>query len=220
LKPYSQAESVPLANWQCFLYDSNYNLISQSGIQTSSTLSYMFTGLVSNEVYYIEFQATSQKGLVGDSGKVQFTPVYSQPQLNSLLTATNYQNASIQLTWDVLIIEGTTSGTTAFVNNNTALDVTNGSVVFNNGFSLWQDGTIKLFIINPANRKDLIILYGANGMLKLQYWLLDNKFHLFKTPTNSNITVEYVSEPVIGSSFFVGIENVGVDCNLWAESIN
>jgi len=221
---YSQAEGVALSNWQAFLYDVNQNLLQQSGIQTSSTLSWMFTGLQNSQYYYVQFQATSAVGLITNSTMVEFEPVYATPMLNSILTAQNVYPAAVQLTWDILVITGATTGTVAYTNNGTALDVRNGTVYFggtsNSGLYVFEEGTYKFFIINPASRKDLIVVQGANGSYHLQYHYGDGMFHLYKYVNGLTIPIIYQSNPVFGSSFFVGVQIVdSFNIELYAETV-
>jgi hypothetical protein len=215
---YSQAESVSLQSWVAYLYNSDRIKIAQSPITTTTPLQYLFSNLQSNVKYYIEFVVTSVKGLVGTSGQVSFTPSYSQPVVNTTLTATNVDNAGIQIAWQTVQIIGHTTGTTSFVNNN-EIDVTNGSVIFDSNFSISQDFSLKLWISNPTNKQDLLILNGENAVLKLQYHWLDNKFHLYKVANVSSITSSWESEVVTGTNFFVFIQQIGCDCNLHAEAI-
>jgi len=221
---YSQATNIPLSNWQAFLYDANQNLIQQSGIQTSPTLSWMFTGLQNSQFYYIQFQATSAVGLTANSAMVQFEPIYATPMLNSILTAQNVYPAAVQLTWDILIITGAVTGTAIYVNNRTALDVRNGTVYFggtsNSGLYVFQEGTYKFFIISPASRQDLIVIQGANGSYHLQYHYEDGIFYLYKYVNGLTIPIIYQSNPVFGSSFFLGVQIVdSLNIEMYAETI-
>jgi hypothetical protein len=146
---YSQAESVSLKSWIAYLYDSNQNLINQSPLTITSTLEYLFGGLNSGKTYYVEFQSTSNKGLTGTSGKISFTTSFTQPNLTTNIIASNVENAGVNLSWYVTQITGTSTNAN-FVGGE-KLDVTNGSATFNQGFSIENDFTLKLWIESVTN---------------------------------------------------------------------
>lgn len=146
---YSQAESIPIRSWVANLYNNEQTLISTSGLQLTSTLEYLFGGLQSETSYYIEFQATSNKGIVGTSGLIPFDVLYSQPTIQSALSAENYDNASIRLLWSIVQIIGQ-SENTSFINNE-KINATNGKVWFNQGFNIEDNFTLKIWIESVTN---------------------------------------------------------------------
>ncbi|OAO83365.1 hypothetical protein [Anoxybacillus flavithermus] len=214
---YSQAEGVALRNYVVYLYDDHQNLIDKSDIKTTLPMEHLFSGLQTEKTYYIEFQATSAKGLVGTSGLVQFYVFYYRPKMNVNLQAQNVDNAGIQLSWYVTQIIGQTDGS-QFIDNE-KIDTTDGTKVwFDDGFDISQDYSLKLWIKNPKNKEDLIILNGENGQVKLQYHWLDEKFHLYKIDSNGIVT-SYETAAVTGSNFVVLIQQIGKDMNVMAEVI-
>jgi hypothetical protein len=217
---YSQAENVSMQSWVAYLYNSDKVKIAQSPITTTTPIEYLFSNLQSNTVYYVEFQVTSAKTLVGTSGLISFTPIYSAPTVNATLTATNVDNAGISLSWSVVQVIGRTTGTTSFVNNE-KIDVTNGSVIFDSNFSILSDFSLKLWLESPVHDVDLLVLKGDNGTITLQYWSTDNKFHLLKTI--NGYTTHVVSQSGVGIKYFVFIQQIGdnVNCfsneNTWSD---
>lgn len=146
---YFQAESVPLRYWSAFLYDNNQNLINQSGLQTSSTIEHLFSNLYSEHTYFIEFQVTSEKGLINTTGKVSFNVLYTTPKISTGLTAENNDNASIKLLWNVVQIIG--EGENFSYVNNEKIDVTNGKVWFDSGFTIEDNFTLKVWLESVTN---------------------------------------------------------------------
>jgi hypothetical protein len=211
---YSQIEGVSIQSWVAYLYNSDSVKIAQSPITTTMPIEYLFSNLQSNEQYYIEFIVTSAKGLVGTTGKNLFTPNYSVPVVNTSLTASNIDNAGITLSWSVIQVIGRTTGITSFVDNE-KIDVTNGSVIFDSNFSILSDFSLKVWFESPVMDVDLLILKGDNGTITLQYWSVDNKFHLFKTINGYKTHISSTS--VIGSTYFCFIQQVGDNCSLRAE---
>lgn len=214
---YQQPEGVALRNYIVYLYDDKQNLIDKSDIKTTLPMEHLFSGLQTEKTYYIEFQATSAKGLIGTSGLVQFDVFYYRPKMNVNLQAKNVENAGIELSWYVTQIIGETDGS-LFIDNE-KIDTTDGTKVwFDDGFDISRDFSLKLWIENPKNKEDLIVLNGANGQIKLQYHWLDEKFHLYKI-NNNGIKTSYETAAVTGSSFVVLIQQIGRDMNVMAEAI-
>lgn len=214
---YSQAEGVSLRNYTVNLYDASKNLLSTSGIQTSTPLQYLFSNLQTETNYYIEFQATSSKGLTGTSGLILFSVFYLRPKMSVNLQGNNIDNAGIELTWFVSqIILQTESGNPTFINNE-KIDLTSSSIVANSGFTIDQNFTLKLWLENVPSKTDLITLTGANGKITLQYHFLDSKFHLYKTDNLGMVTKYECDSAVNGSSYFVLIQQIGMDFNIQAS---
>lgn len=215
---YLQSENVPLKSYVAFLYDFNKNVINKSGILTDSNIEYMFSNLQSEKSYYIEFQITSNTGLTGTSGLISFNVLYTSPYINTTLNAYNVENAGIELNWKTVQIIGATNGSTSFTQNG-EIDVMQGTVYFDEGFSIDNgDFTLKLWINNPINKENLITLRGVNGNITLQYHLLDQKFHLYKSVNNGLIS-SWESEDVTGDNYFVYIQQIGRYFNIHTESI-
>ena len=141
---YTQAESVELSNWQFLLYNSSQIRIIQSDLQTTDSLEYLYNGLQSDETYYVEFQATSERGLTGTSGLVEFNIQYPQPHMQSDLTAENIDNAGVRLRWGVVQIIG--DGENYSFIDDEKVDVTAGKVWFDQGFDIVNDFTLKIWL--------------------------------------------------------------------------
>lgn len=217
---YYQAESISLRSWVVYLYDSNKTKISQSSISIEPNIEYIFSNMKSGTSYYIEFQVTSAKGLVGTSGLVSFTVQYQQPDIKVNLTAENTDNAGMLISWNTIQIIGTTTKSPIFVDG-TYIDLTNDTFSWSEGFSLSQDFTIKMWIKSFKSNVDLFTLRGINGNLALQYSDDDQCLHLIRTVYGYNS--HYVSKPFINNGatgFFVCIQQIQNDMNIFQEVIN
>ncbi|OPH47630.1 hypothetical protein BC351_10600 [Paenibacillus ferrarius] len=212
---YSQLESVSMRSWIFYLYDANKLKIFQSEIQTNTNIHYLISGLKSNTNYYVEFQTTSNKGLVGTSGLVSFSVSYSQPNINTNLTAENNENAGIKLTWNTIQIIGSTLSAPIFINGE-KLNVRNDVFSFSEGFQLTNNFTLKLWFENITSNVDLLVIKGQSGTISLQYWN-DHKFHLFKDVYGYRS--HNVSSELIGSGFFVYIQQIDGDMNIEGEVV-
>lgn len=215
---YSQAEGVALRNYVVYLYDDHQNLIDKSDIKTILPMEHLFSGLQTEKTYYIEFQATSAKGLVGTSGLVQFYVFYYRPKLNTSLQAKNVENAGIELTWFVSQIIGNSINPVDFIDND-KIDLTNNTVYFDSGFSIDKDFSLKVWISNPPSKKDLLILNGENGKLVIYYDYVTEKFYITKIMQNGFKTT-WESNSVNGNDYCLLIKQINNDIDIIAEVIN
>lgn len=215
---YAQAESVAMRSWVVYLYNSDKTKISQSSISIEPNIEYLFSNMKSGTTYYIEFQATSAKGLVGTSGLIQFEVQYQQPDIKVNLTAENTDNAGMLISWNTIQIIGSTTKSPIFIDG-TYIDLTNDTFSWSEGFSLSQDFTIKIWIKNFKSNVDLFVLKGDNGTVSLRYSDSDQLFHLYKEIYG--FKSHYVSEPTVkgDTGFFVCIQQVFRDMNIFAEVI-
>lgn len=149
---YSQDETVDMQSWIMYIYDSEQNLIDDSGIQTVTTISYLFDGFQSDEDYYIELQVQSALGLIGTSGLIAFSVSYSQPHMKSTLSVENVPNAGVKITWDALQIIG--DGTDYSFISGEKVDITNSTdseIHFDSGYEIEDDFSMRILIESVPN---------------------------------------------------------------------
>jgi hypothetical protein len=138
---YTQSESVAIKSWISYLYNSSEVKINQSVLQSATPIEHIYNNLLTGNTYYVEFQATSNKGLIGTSGLISFSVSYSSPTFNTGLVLTNTENAGINVSWEARQILGISENST-FIDDE-KLDTTSGRVYFNNGFTIDDDFTLK-----------------------------------------------------------------------------
>lgn len=219
---YTQAESVAMRSYNVNLYDDKRNLINKSNVKSILPMDHLFSNLQTETNYFVEFISTSQKGLIGTSGLVPFYCFYYRPKMNTNLTGKNIPNAGIEISWYVAQIIGQSSGEPIFIDDE-KIDLRNGKeLVFDDGFTIDKDFTLKLWIEQPymsniVEQVDLIRLRGVNGSIYLQYH--DNhKFYVWKDVRN--LKHRWTSEPVQGDKYLVVIQQIGDDLNITAEVID
>lgn len=218
---YTQSENTPLRNYTVNLYDDKKNLIDKSNIKTILPMEHLFSNLQTEKQYYIEFQATSSKGLTGTSGLILFDVFYYRPKMGIALQGKNIDNAGIELSWFVRQVIGETEGVPVYINNEKA-DLTNGNQVkFYDGFEINTSFSFKIWIESPYmsnvfEKVNLITLYGENGQISLQYYD-DHKFHVWKKV--NGITSHWSSDVTQGNSYIVLIQQINDDINITSEVI-
>jgi len=148
---FSQAQSVAIKSWQMILYNQYSEIIGNSGLIYSSTISYEFVGLENNNDYFIELQVYSQDNLLATTGKQPFHVQFSVPKAFLALTAETVQEkAAVALAWHVAQIIGTSTSSTYI--GGEKLDVTGGKIVyFDNGFNINNDFTLKVWLESITN---------------------------------------------------------------------
>lgn len=203
---YQQNENVQLRSYIVYLFDEKKNLLNKSDIKTSLPLEQFFTNLQTEKHYFIEFQATSTKGLTGTSGLIPFDVFYFRPKMNIDLSGKNIGNAGVELSWFVRQILGTTDGS-QFIDNE-KIDTTDGTKLwFSEGFTLTADFSLKVWLENPISKEVLILLRGENGTT---YFLYDAVLERFILKKNINGIIDvWISNEVSGTSFVVTICQIG-----------
>lgn len=213
---YTQSEDIKVKSWTAYLYNEDMVKIDDSNIKTTSVLEYIFQNMLSEKTYYVEFTASSEKGLVATTGIIPFYVIYNRPVTYVHLNAENTDDAGIELTWNVIQIIGKSTNTKYI--DDEKIDARDGRVVFDEGFSLNQDFTLKIWFENPVQNVDLVTLYGSTGTINLQLWD-DNTFRLFKHVNGYKSC--YVSRQVdtTGKTVVI-IQQVGDDLNILANEVS
>ena len=183
-------------------------------------MSHVFSSLQNDEHYFIEFQATSMKGILTTTGLLPFYVSYIQPKVNVQLVSENIKNAGIRLSWNVVQIIGKSEGDIEFIDNE-KVDVLRGKVYFDEGLDIAKNFTLKVWLESPIlsnfiSQFDLLEIKGSNGTYTLQYWS-DNKFKLIKE-INGYKTI-WISNIVVGTNFCVVLQQVNDLCNVIAYEI-
>ncbi|MET3505630.1 hypothetical protein [Halalkalibacter oceani] len=228
---YSQIEGVSMRSYQAFLYNSAEVLINSSPILTGLPLQHLFTGLQSDSTYYIEFQATSNYGLIGASGKIQFNVLYGQPTINILPVAENIPElAAVRLSWNVLQIIAKPiceDEEMIFLDdpndiNNKMLDLRDScGIYFDEGFRLDKNGTVSLWLEKPTHKQNLLILRGQTGEFRLQYNDIYECFFLYKIKFLSGLRTFWASNKVERNKrYYVEFRQINNDVDFKALALD
>jgi hypothetical protein len=206
---YSQAENSPLSTYLVNLYTSDQKLLKTSGIKTDGLLEHRFDLMKNNTTYFVEFIVTSKKGLTTSSGLIQFMVVYENPSLYFELSAdTVPEKASVKLKWKVRQVIGKTDIEPIYLNND-EIDLRLGKVFYDEGYSIENDFTLKIWFRSIEANTDLLYLKGSNGSIRLQYKTTDNSFHLYKTVNGFNYHYSYFID--------IGMNGVFLSPYQWVE---
>lgn len=95
---YSQAESVQMKSYRFLLYNSNKNLISESGILTNKEIKYEVSNFENDESYFVEFRVTSMSNVTVTTGLNAIHMQYIKIETGNVLDAiNNMKDATIDL---------------------------------------------------------------------------------------------------------------------------
>ena len=185
-------------------------------------MEHLFSNLQTEKQYYIEFQATSSKGLTGTSGLILIDVFYYRMKMNISLQGRNINNSGIEISWYVTQIIGNSNGTPVYINNE-KVDLTDGNqVMFDEGFVIDKNFSLKIWMETPymsnvADQVNLITIFGENGKITLQYHD-DHKFHIWKEV--NGLVSHWSSDYVEGNSYVVLIQQINDDINITSEVMN
>lgn len=214
---YTQAENVELESYTVNLYNSDQVLINTSGLKTDGLLEHRFSLLKNDTSYFVEFTVRSKKGMTSSSGLIPFNVAYEAPAMYLTLGTENItEKAGIKLHWTVVQVIGKATVEPVYLDNGTTLDVRNGAVYFDEGFSVDKDFTLKIWFKSLVKNVDLIHLKGSNGKITVQYDD-DNKFHMYREV--SGFRSHYATGEVVGSEFFLCVQQINNGMNLISEVV-
>ncbi len=218
---YSQSEGVGLKCYKFILYDEFDNILEQSNYIYNSNLIYTFAyKLNDNATYKFECVAISDLDVLGSSGAIPLIADYIPPQVKFNLGAQSFTDKPyVRLEWTTVRIVGETTGITLYDVQNNKLDVTQGSVFFDEGFTLNGNFSLRLWFENPSTNVDLIEVAGTNGTIVIRFY--DNKFHAFKNI--AGITIHVATNTLLPftatDKIFLCLEQIGKNLNLTSEVI-
>lgn len=225
---YTQEQNQSLNAYSVKLYDSNQQLIMDSGeLYPQSTevplnLTYQLNGLNDNTVYYIQLIGSIIGNLVFNTDLIQFTVNYSVPTLYTLLEITNMcQDGYINIISNLITIDGETNADPPIYLGNEELDLTkegdyalwNKEFSINNDFTLMLSGrnftsNSNILFINNDNDEQLNIFYGerknSDGNLNCYVSLTGSGNNLIPYYIYSN----YIEVPSALENVFIWLRRV------------
>lgn len=183
---YSQSEGEALNDYTFTLYDASQIQLSTSGVQyTGSTAStytatYNFFGLEDNTAYYIRATGHTVGGTVIDTGYINFTVSYVQPQTYNVLVVQNNCDEGYITYYSNAIVQEGTSNPSPPVYTADGVDLTTSDSWVKWTGNLFVEGgfTVKAWVVNPNINTTLIQLTDDN---------------------NNEIRVEYITNPMDSS---------------------
>lgn len=169
---YQQIEDEPLMSYIINLYDTEQIQIATSGTKyTSSTTgsfigSYTFGGFEDATSYYVKAIGQTLGGTILETEMILFTIRYVSPETYSQFIVTNNCDGGyITYTSNVVLIDGKSNPSPPTYIDNELVDLKQEDswVVWDDGFQVSDNYTLKAWIKNPNIGRPLIKLTNPNG---------------------------------------------------------
>lgn len=202
---YSQAEGERLNDYTFTLYNSSKIALATSGPQypasadSTLTFEYSFGGLENNTDYFIRLTGHTVQDTVLDTDYISFVTSYITPEAYSVLELyNNCDEGYIVYNSKAIGIAGESyPSPPTYTENGVDLTAPGSYVVWNSGFEITDNFTLKAWLKNPTLNSDLISLQqGKNGDIVIGY---------VQDPENINNTLITVT---VNGTYFIYSDSI------------
>lgn len=205
---YNQIENEMLNNYVFNLYDFQRNLLTTSGelnVGGTSvlplTISYLFSGMNDNTLYYIEAIGQTIHGMKINTGLISFNVQYLTPNVFSIVELNNNcEGGYITIKSNLIRIEGESNPSPPnYVDDNTAVDVTgNGEyVLWKSGYNIYGDFTASLWGRDFNDNSTIITMSDGLQVLTVKYWKDENDFYYAELIVQEGSIIYYIYSDAI-----------------------
>lgn len=171
---YTQPQGELLQSFEFNLYNANGVLLSTSGVKYSEDIIYTVNGLEDNTAYYIELITNTVNGMVTSTDRILINVDYEQPAFFTINQLENLcDTGQIQISSNIKVIIGKSNPKPPIYIDNKEVDLRkNGSyVLFDEGFSIDKDFTLKLIGRDFNENTQIIKLAGKDITIVLNYMI-------------------------------------------------
>lgn len=147
---FSQAQGDLLKEYTFLLYDSTKTntLIDFNGYNAGNEISYKYTGLENKTTYYIRCIGKSVAGFDVDTGYVQITTSFQNPDAYYTFTAEcDKSKGTVSYHTNIVVIQDTSGKTFRYKYG--GIDLYNSEVIYSTGFLLPEDFVLEFEIAKP-----------------------------------------------------------------------
>lgn len=145
---YYSSDWEDINTYKFYLYDSTKRQLLESSTMTDSfNISYVYRGLENNTVYYFRCIGVTVNGMDLDTGYIEVTVRYENPNAYSRIYATTLPSQGcVQVATNLIIIQY--NGTDSFEYTNGMIDLRDKTLYYNEGFLIENDFTVLIRGIN------------------------------------------------------------------------
>lgn len=216
---YVQNEGELLQSYRYLLYDQNERLLAASVEKFDGLLTHQFAGLMNDTNYKAELRIITANRMESSSGLIPFHTDYIQPQLTSVLTLRNIEeNANIKISANIIQIIGEIGeGTIDYIDGDW-IDLRNGMIYFQDGFSVDKDFSVKIWLKNIRDTDIFLKLIGEQGYIELRYY--NNRIHAFKRLYQGGVVPHFASSEFIAGendTIFICLKHIEDLIGIFAE---
>lgn len=198
---YSQSEGEELQMFKLELYNKNKELLYASNIKYDIASTVVFNDLTDNTTYYVKAIGQTINHMRIESELIPFHVDYLAPDVYAFLTAENrFEYGDIQLTSNIVSIEGIGADDNVIFEDHNYVDTINGtSVIFNKNFNIAKD--FVLIIKGKDFKTNVPLLVMRNSKNKFQLCLINvddtHETQMLKVIVTSNNLINiYYSNPL------------------------
>lgn len=196
-----------ISKYTFYLYDATKKQLLASNEMTDNyDISYTYKGLDNNTVYYIRCVGVTVNGMELDTGYVEITVKYEDPNVYARIYATPIPSRGcIQVSSNLIIIQY--NGTDTFEYIDGMIDLRDKTLYYDEGFLIEKDFTVIIRGINLWQTADIFKMSNGNHGLTLSSRIYQEdklKFRLM-VPNGVSHYLLYSKELVFNNSDMVTI---------------
>lgn len=204
---YYSEDWEEISKYNFYLYDASKKLLLESGELTDDEdISYTYKGLDNNTVYYVRCRGVTVNGMELDTGYVEITVKFENPNTYARIYATPLPSQGcIQVATNLIIIQY--NGTDDFEYIDGMIDLRDKTLYYDKGFLIEKDFTVIIRGINLWQTADLFKMSNETYGLTLSSRIYNNgklRFRLM-VPNGIGNYLLYSDEQVFGNEDMVTI---------------
>ena len=173
---YYSEDWEDISKYVFYLYDASKKQLLESNEMTDDyDISYTYKGLDNNTVYYIRCIGVTVNGMELDTGYVEITVKYENPNTYARIYATPLPSQGcIQVSTNLIIIQYTGSDDFEYIDG--MIDLRDKTLYYNGGFLIENDFTVIIRGMNLWQNADLLKMSNDNlGLTLSSHIYTDNK---------------------------------------------
>ena len=173
---YYSEDWEDISKYVFYLYDASKKQLLESNEMTDDyDISYTYKGLDNNTVYYIRCIGVTVNGMELDTGYVEITVKYENPNTYARIYATPLPSQGcIQVSTNLIIIQYTGSDDFEYIDG--MIDLRDKTLYYNEGFLIENDFTVIIRGMNLWQNADLLKMSNDNlGLTLSSHIYTDNK---------------------------------------------
>lgn len=177
---YHSADWENISKYIFYLYDaSKKQLVKSNEMTDDSDISYAYKGLDNNTVYYVRCVGVTVNGMELDTGYVEITVKYENPNTYARIYATPLPSQGcIQVATNLVIIDYIGDETFEYIDG--MIDLREKTLYYNQGFMIKDDFTVLIRGINLWQNADIFEMSNGKLDLKLSSRIYTNDTLRFK----------------------------------------
>lgn len=162
---YAQENGELLDSWQITVYDMTNKVLSSSGVKyDTDNLFYVFSGFTNKSQYKIRAIGETVNGMYLDTGYITFSVSYEKAAVFSMIDLTNLpRQGAILLHSNIISADGKAEKEPVTFIENEYVDLTNNSVVYDEGFLFEGNFSIVLYAYHITPNVPFFKFYSGDN---------------------------------------------------------